>query len=143
MCALVLLVVGCAGESPEVAFCSRLEEVREAGPLFPARTDGEPVPDPRVLELLEALATDAPAEIVDELAVLVEEARVLVAEAQDRRAGTSTSATTDRWSRSVVEQAQRAAFDYARSTCDIDLTRATALGTEADVEVPPPVLPTD
>lgn len=119
--ALLAASVAC-GPSEIDQFCDRVAELQAAGPLFPARTDGEPVPDPDVIEAIEAMAAAAPSDIAEEAEVLADEARALVAEAESRRTNQSHSATTDRWSPSAVEQAQIAVISYADTECGLDLT---------------------
>jgi hypothetical protein len=141
--ALGLAASGCwFGDDPN-AFCEQLVATRDAGPIFPARTDGRIEPDLEALDRLHALAATAPGEIADELEILVDDADDLVRSAQNPAERGSSSAGSGRWSRSVVESAQRAVFRYAADTCDIDLTRAPVPTSEGDVEAPPEVLPTD
>ncbi|MFP3905747.1 MAG: hypothetical protein ACLFWR_01845 [Acidimicrobiales bacterium] len=124
---LVVALAGCSGSATE-AFCERVAVAHEVGPLFPARTDGEPVANLDALDALEQLAAAAPDEIDDEAGVLVDEARALVAEARARRENSFTSPDSDRWSRRAVEQAQSAVFEYAATQCDIDLTETAHTG---------------
>lgn len=111
------------GPSSLDAYCDRVAEVATVGPLFPARTDGEPVPHLEALEAIEAMAAAAPDEVADDAAVLAGAARALVDEAEARRTNRSTFDPTDRWSPSVVEEAQNAVIDHADTECGIDLTQ--------------------
>ncbi|QGG95751.1 hypothetical protein [Actinomarinicola tropica] len=130
--AAIVLVAGCSDEPSTEAFCDAAEATVAAGPLFPSRTDGEPVPEPRALDALEALAESSPDEIDGDVDVLVREATALLVEAEARLdASTSTSGTTeapatiDRPSRAEVDAAQRDVVAYAEAECGIDLTAAT------------------
>lgn len=121
LAALVVLAAAC-GPSELDAYCERVDELAASGPLFPTRTDGEPVPDLDALEAIEAVAEAAPSEIADEATVLADEARALVEEAEARRANRSIPETSDRWSPSVVEQAQNAVIEHVDAECGLDLT---------------------
>jgi hypothetical protein len=116
----------CGGPSADEVFCERVAEVQQAGPLFPARTDGEPVAEPAALAALERLAERRPDEIDAELGILVDEARALVDDAEQRMGREAqVSPPSGRWSRSAVESAQSAVSSYAALTCDIDLTNVS------------------
>lgn len=123
-----MLALGGCSDSTTDAFCERAGVAHEVGPLFPARTDGEPVANLDALDALEQLAAAAPEEIDDDVGVLVDEAQALVVEARARRENSFTSPDRDRWSRRAVEQAQSAVFEYAATHCDIDLTETAHLG---------------
>ena len=131
---LVTGLSGCWGSSDDEAFCAQLRVSQDAGPLFPPRTDGEPVPNRAALEALIELGRVAPAEIREDVQVLVDEAEALVADAESRQKGAQLSPQTSRWSRSVVVSAQRAVFRYSVASCDIDLTRTP----NPDAEMPQP-----
>lgn len=119
---LVALATGCTGPSTDEAFCSQVEVVQAAGPLFPARTDGEPVPNPDALEAILGLGDHRPEEISEEISLLVEAAESLSDQAQQRLGQTAqVQPPESRWSRSAVESAQRAVIAYAAQTCAIDL----------------------
>lgn len=127
--ALALVLVGACSDEPSVEeFCAAAEATVATGPLFPDRTDGEPVPEPDALAALEDLADRAPDEVDDPLEVLVAEARALVAEAEARAGAatgsTDTSTTADapaRPSRAEVEAAQAAVVAYVTDNCALDL----------------------
>lgn len=123
--AAAVLMAGCSGPSTDDAFCSQVQNVQAAGPLFPARTDGEPVPDPVALEAIIGLADHRPDAISDDIIVVVEAAQALSAQAQQRLGQTAqVQPPESRWSRSAVESAQRAVIHYAAQTCEIDLSRS-------------------
>lgn len=119
------VIAGCSGSSTDEAFCRQIEVVQAAGPLFPARTDGEPVPNPETLEALVGLAEHRPDAIAEEVSVLVESAQALSAEAEARLGRTAqVDPPNSRWNRTVVESAQTAVISYAAETCDIDLRQS-------------------
>jgi hypothetical protein len=128
LCAAAL-VAACTDEPDDEAFCAAAERTVAAGPLFPDRTDGEPVAEPDALAALEDLAEASPDAIAGEVEVLLAEARALVADAEARQdPGESTTSTTvtgseasERPTRSEVDAAQSAVVAYASDTCAIDL----------------------
>lgn len=122
LCTIIVMtaLVACSGSSID-AFCDRAETAAEIGPLFPARTDGEPVPDLAALAALEAMAEVSPDELADDMDVLVETGRALADQARARRENGSEVPDSSRWSRRAVEQAQRAVLDYIAAGCDLDL----------------------
>ena len=130
--ALVLLVsaLGACSESPIDAFCDRARTASEVGPLFPARTDGEPVPDLEALSGLEAMAAAAPSEIAPEMQILADEAQALVNEVENREKNGSFFPPSDRSSRRAVERAQSAVIDYSDTHCDVVLTQTVRSGSQ-------------
>lgn len=119
---VTLTATACGGPSTDEAFCSQVQIVQAAGPLFPARTDGEPVPNAEALEAIVGLSDHRPEAIADDLDLLVEAAQSLNEEARQRLGQTAQVQPPERrWSRSAVESAQRAVIEYAAQTCDIDL----------------------
>ena len=137
------LLGACSSDDGVNAFCQRLDATWDQGPIFPTRTDGEPVPDLEALERLQQLAAAAPEEIAEAFKVVAEHAEDLVQEAQIRTESGSSIAGSGRWSQSVVESSQSAVLQWADDSCDIDLRRATGPGTENGVGDPPPLLPND
>lgn len=129
LCAAAVLLGACSDEPSTESFCGAAERTIAAGPLFPDRTDGEPVAEPDALAALEDLAASSPDEISDEVAVLLAEARALVADAEARLDASSSttgqpSTTTDaptRPDRAEVDAAQAAVVAYASENCDLDL----------------------
>lgn len=123
-----LMAVGlaaCSRPSAAGAFCDRLTAVQEAGPLFPSRTDGEPVPNLAALAAIEELADRPPDIVAEHVQVLVDEARSLASQAAARMGQTAqVEAPERRWSRNVVESAQSAVAGYAQEECGIELTSA-------------------
>jgi hypothetical protein len=136
LCTLILstALVACS-ESSVDAFCDRAETAAEIGPVFPARTDGEPVPDLAALAALEAMAEAAPDELVDEMEVLVDTARALTDQARARQENGSEAPDSGRWSRRAVDQAQRAVLDYIAAHCDIDLSAQHSTSPSSPPEV--------
>lgn len=126
---LLGLLTACSGSSSE-AFCDRATTAHQAGPLFPARTDGAPLPNLEALTALEAMADAAPSEIAAEMQVLVDEAQALVRAAQVRRENGSSFPDNDRWSQRAVERAQSAVIDYSDTHCDIVLTQTVRPGSQ-------------
>ncbi len=128
-----LLVAGalgaCSGPSAADGFCDQVTVVQQAGPLFPARTDGEPVPNSTALAAIEGLADHRPEPIAEAIDVLIDEARSLSIQAQERL---GQSAQVDppnrRWSQSAVESAQSAVIAYAAEHCDIGLIPGNQAG---------------
>lgn len=124
------LVGACSDEPSTESFCGAAERTVAAGPLFPDRTDGEPVAEPDALAALEDLASSSPDEISAEVDVLLAEARALVADAEARVDAASSSTTgppstsdesAPRPSRAEVDAAQSAVVAYVAGTCDLDL----------------------
>lgn len=129
--AALVLLGACTDEPSVESFCAAAEATVASGPLFPDRTDGEPVAEPDALVALEELAGAAPDEVDAEVDVLVAEARALVAEAEARVDGTSASTPTStvadaptRPSRAEVEAAQVAVVAYVADNCELDLDPA-------------------
>lgn len=121
---------GACSSGPSVEeFCAAADATRDAGPLFPDRTDGEPVPEPDALAALEDLAASSPGTIEDEVDVLLAEARALVADAEARTGGATTSSATTttsgdplpRPTRAEVTEAQSAVVAYIDEECDLDV----------------------
>ena len=126
------LLVACSDGRSVEAFCDQVAVTLAVGPLFPDRTDGEPVADPDALDALVELADVAPDDIADDVDVLVAEARALVAEASARRQttttgaastgeSTTTTASPNRPERAEVDAAQAAVADYVDTECDLDV----------------------
>jgi hypothetical protein len=136
--AVALLVASCSDGGTVEAFCEQVEATVDAGPLFPDRTDGEPVPSAEGLEAIEELADAAPDEISDAVDVLVAEAEALVAEAADRVTTTTGGDAADdggadepdpadadgaRPARADVEAAQAEVIAFIDRECEVDLGR--------------------
>lgn len=125
----VLIATGAScsdGRSVE-AFCDQIEATVDAGPLFPDRTDGEPVPSVEALDAIDELADVAPDAIAPSVEVLSAEAQALVADAE-RRDDATTTGTDDESTtgathptRAEVEAAQVAVADYSADECGVDL----------------------
>lgn len=129
--ALVAVAACSDGRSTE-AFCDQVEATLSAGPLFPDRTDGEPVPSADALDAIEELGDVAPDEIRDAVDVLVAEAGALVAEAEDRNTTTTDRDEGDdgasedapaRPEREAVDAAQSEVVAFAERECEVDLGR--------------------
>jgi hypothetical protein len=123
---LVAILGACSGDG-EDAFCERVTATREAGPLFPPRTDGEPIPNLLALEAIVAMGDTvppgAPDEVRDALKVLVDEAIRLVDDAEARLTGAAPAVTPDTSrGRRAVAASQTVVVEYIAVTCDIDLT---------------------
>lgn len=122
----------CSDEPSVEAFCDAVEQVVAAGPLFPDRTDGEPVADLDALAALRDMTDAAPGEIETHTSVLLAEAEGLAAEAAQRVDATQGSAssvtptteppTTPRPQRAQVESAQAEVTAFVADECDIDLS---------------------
>lgn len=126
---LVALAASCSDGRSAEAFCDQLEVTLAVGPLFPDRTDGEPVPEPEALEALEDLADTAPEPVRSSVEVLLAEAQALVADATERQDRDATTTTADEDAESTrpthparadVESAQSAVTDYTVAECEID-----------------------
>lgn len=126
---IIALAVACSDGRSTEAFCDQLGVTLAAGPLFPDRTDGEPVPEPDALEALEELADTAPDPVRDSVDVLLAEAEALVADASDRQDDDESTTTSEgdestrptHPPRADVEAAQVAVTDFAVSECEVDL----------------------
>ncbi len=125
----LVLVVACSDGRSVESFCDQVAVTLAVGPLFPDRTDGEPVADPDALDALVELAEVAPGDIADQVEVLVAEARALVADAESRRQTTTTGtsgaadeAEAPHPDRAAVDAAQAAVAAYVDAECDIDVT---------------------
>jgi hypothetical protein len=127
---LTVALLGCSDERCTEAFCDQLDATIATGPLFPDRTDGEPVPEPDAMAALEELSEVAPDAIRDDVEVLVAEGRALVADADERDAATTTSTdagpdddTTTRPThpaRADVEAAQVSVATFSADECGVD-----------------------
>ncbi len=128
--AVLIVSSACSDDGKSVeAFCDQLDVAVAAAPLFPDRTDGEPVPSADALEALHQLADVAPGEIEDSVEVLAAEAEALVADVERRAATTTTGAdATDGETtgpthpeRAEVEAAQAAVAEFALTECGVTL----------------------
>ena len=129
--AATFVMAGACSDGPSVeAFCDQLDDTIAAGPLFPDRTDGEPVPSADALAAIDDLADVAPDEIRGSVEVLVTEANALVADATERDATTTTGGDDEPVDRSPsdthppradVEAAQAAVTAYAADECGVTL----------------------
>jgi hypothetical protein len=125
-----LMAGSCSDGRSVEAFCDQLDDTIAAGPLFPDRTDGEPVPSVDALTAIDELADVAPDEIRSSVEVLVTEANALVADATERDATTTTadgdepidrSPSETHPPRAEVEAAQSAVTAYASAECGVSL----------------------
>jgi hypothetical protein len=129
--ATFVMAGACSDGSSVEAFCDQLDDTIAAGPLFPDRTDGEPVPSADALAAIDDLADVAPDEIRGSVEVLVTEANALVADATERDATTTTGDDDDEPvdrspsethpPRADVEAAQAAVTAYAAAECGVTL----------------------
>jgi len=123
---------GCTDEPSIEAFCDAVDAVQTAGPLFPDRTDGEPVAEPDALAALRSMAAAAPSDIAAQAEVLLAEAEGLATEAAQRSEAIDSSASTTagpddapsapRPERAAVETAQNEVATFASDECAIDLS---------------------
>lgn len=127
--AALVMASACSDDRSIEAFCDQLDVTVAAAPLFPDRTDGEPVPSADALDALHQLADVAPDEIEDSVEVLAAEADALVADVEQRAATTTTGADATGGAttgpthpeRAEVEAAQAAVAEFALTECGVTL----------------------